>query len=140
MAVVFIVAADPELEPVALVAALRRPVEDRVIAHQELDPAAPGRIGLVDIAVVQSEDAEAEALGQIPDDVGAGLSRVAGGDRWQLIAHRLSPRPRLLPAAGEAEVGVELTAGRRHPGESPVHPLPERLQRLERGLRYDQHG
>jgi hypothetical protein len=47
LAVVFVVAADLELEPIALVAAFRRPVEDRVVAHQELDPAAPGRIGLV---------------------------------------------------------------------------------------------
>src|SRR2546429_3353431 len=134
LAVVFVVAADPELEPVALVAAFRRPVEDRVVAHQELDPAAPGRIGLVDVAVVQNEDAEAEALGQVPDDVGAGLPRVTGGDRWQLLEHRLGPLPRLLLAAGEAEVGVELTVGRRPPGEAPAHPLLERLQRLERGL------
>src|SRR5262249_11093563 len=37
---VFVVAADPELEPVALVAAFRRPVQDRVVGHQELDAAA----------------------------------------------------------------------------------------------------
>src|SRR5260370_1392091 len=129
LAVVFVVAADLELEPVALVAAFRRPVEDRVVAHQERDPAARVRIGVVDGAVVESEDAEAEALGQVPDDVGAGLPRVTGGDRWQLLEHRLGPLPRLLLAAGEAEVGVELTAGRRHPGEAPAHPLLERLHR-----------
>jgi hypothetical protein len=33
--------ADPELKPVALFAALRRAVEDSVVAHQELDPAGP---------------------------------------------------------------------------------------------------
>src|SRR5215475_1168027 len=108
---VFVVAADPELEPVALVAAVRRPVEDRIVAHQELDPAAPGRIGLVDGPVVQNEDGEAEVLGQVPDGVGAGLPGVTGGDRRQLPEHRLGPFPRLLLAAGEAEVGVELTVG-----------------------------
>src|SRR5262244_2297420 len=111
LVVVFVVAADPELEPVALVAAFRRPVEDRVVAHQELDPAAPGRIGVVDVAVVQSEGAEAEVLGQVPDDVGAGLPRVTGGDRWQLLKYRSGPLPRLLLAAGEAEAGVEVTVG-----------------------------
>ena len=35
---------------VALVASLRHPVQDRVVAHQELDPAPRGRIGLVDRA------------------------------------------------------------------------------------------
>src|SRR5437762_13738012 len=99
VAVVFVVAADPELEPVALVAAFRRPVEDRVVAHQELDPAAPGRIGVVDVAVVQNDDAEAEVLGQVPDDVGAGLSPVTGDVRWQLLEHRLSRRTSLLLSA-----------------------------------------
>jgi hypothetical protein len=46
--VVFVVASDPQLQPVALVAAFRCPVEDRVVAHQELDPAGAGRIGLAD--------------------------------------------------------------------------------------------
>src|SRR6266566_5209048 len=63
LAVVFVVAADPELELVVLVAAFRRPVEDRVVAHQELDPASPCRIGVVDRPVVQDEGAEALALG-----------------------------------------------------------------------------
>jgi hypothetical protein len=52
LAVIFVVAADPELEPVAFVSAIRRPVEDRVIAHQELNPAAASRIGVLDLAVV----------------------------------------------------------------------------------------
>ena len=54
---VLVVAADPGLERVALVAPLRRPVQDRVVAHQELDPAPRGRIGLVDRAVLAREDA-----------------------------------------------------------------------------------
>jgi len=54
---VLVVAADPGLERIALVASLRRPVEDRVVAHQELDPAPGGRIGLVDGAAGEREDA-----------------------------------------------------------------------------------
>src|SRR5271169_2024911 len=53
---VLVMAADPGLERVALVAPLRRPVEDRVVAHQELDPAPRGPIGLVDGAVLERED------------------------------------------------------------------------------------
>src|ERR1051325_5783018 len=45
---VFVVAADPELEPVSFIAAFGRAVEDPVVAHQELDAAAGGRVGLVD--------------------------------------------------------------------------------------------
>jgi hypothetical protein len=33
LAVVLVMAADPELEPIVLVAAFRRPVKDRVVAH-----------------------------------------------------------------------------------------------------------
>src|SRR5215472_15932797 len=66
--VVVLVAADPQLEGVALVPAFRRPVEDWVVAHQELDPARPGRVSLVDGPALQDEHAEAEILGQVPDD------------------------------------------------------------------------
>jgi hypothetical protein len=38
---VLIMGANPDLERVALVAAGGRPVENRVIGHQELDPRAP---------------------------------------------------------------------------------------------------
>jgi hypothetical protein len=38
---VLVVPADPELERIPLDAAFRRPVEDPVGAHQELDPASP---------------------------------------------------------------------------------------------------
>jgi hypothetical protein len=38
---------NPGLQCIALVAPLRRPIEDRVVAHQELDSAPGGRIGLV---------------------------------------------------------------------------------------------
>src|SRR5829696_8348897 len=57
LAVVLVVAAEPELPCVALVTALGHPVQDRVVAHQELDPAPGGRIGLVDDAVLECEGA-----------------------------------------------------------------------------------
>jgi hypothetical protein len=132
LGVVLVVGADPELEPIALVAAFRRPVEDRVVAHQELDPASSGRIGVVDDPVVQDEGAEALALGQVPDKVGAGLAGVAAGDRRQLLEYRRDPLARLLFAAREAEVNVEVTARRRHPGKTPAYPPLVRLQLLQR--------
>src|SRR5580693_9224001 len=54
---VLVMAADPGLERVALAAPLRRPVQDGVVAHQELDPARGGRIRLVDGAVLECEGA-----------------------------------------------------------------------------------
>ena len=54
---VLVMAADPGLERLALVAAFGSPVEDRVVAHQELDPARRGRIGLVDGAAGEREGA-----------------------------------------------------------------------------------
>src|SRR3954453_23476887 len=54
---VLVIAANPGLERLALVASLRRPVQDRVVAHQELDPAEGGPIGLVDSTVLEHEGA-----------------------------------------------------------------------------------
>src|SRR6266508_2134596 len=108
---VLVVPADPELERIALVAAFRHPVEDPVVAHQELDPARPGRIGVVDGPVIQDEGAEALALGQVPNYVGAALAGIALGDRRQGLDYRRDPLARLLLAARVTEVEVELTVG-----------------------------
>src|SRR5262249_56209098 len=98
-AIVLVVAADPELEPIALVASFRRPVEEPVVAHQELDPATPGRIGVVDSPVRRGEGAEALGLGQVTDDVGAAFARIAAGDRRPLVGYpRGPPAPLLLRA------------------------------------------
>src|SRR5438128_2983435 len=107
LALVLVVAADPELEPLALVAALRRAVQDRVVTHQELHTTRAGGIGVVDSPVVQGEDAEALGLGQVMDYVRACLPRIAGGDRRQLFEHRHDPLARLLLAARETECEVE---------------------------------
>src|SRR5512132_2910005 len=71
LALVLVVPADPELPVRALVAALRCVVEDRVVAHQELQSTPRRRVGVVDDAVASYERAEAGALGEVTGDVGA---------------------------------------------------------------------
>src|SRR5512133_2859686 len=61
---VLVVAAEPELPAVALVAALGHPVQDRVVAHQELHPPPGGRIALIDDAVLEGKDAHHRRLRQ----------------------------------------------------------------------------
>src|SRR3989442_14308031 len=112
LAVVLVVAADPELEPIGLVATFRRPVKDRVVAHQELDPTPPGRIALVDGPVIQDEGAEAGALRQVPDDLGAARAGIAIDDRRQGPEVLRNPRARLFLVARVPEVEVELAVGR----------------------------
>src|SRR6266566_9736941 len=115
--VVLVMAANPELEPIGLVATFRRPVKDRVVAHQELDPTPPGRIALVDGPAIQDEGAEAGALRQVSHDVGAARAGIAIDDGRQGPDVLRNPRARLLLAARVTEVQVELTVGRRHPGK-----------------------
>lgn len=86
LACVLVVPADPHLERVALVPPLRRPVEDPVVAHRELDAAGRGRVGLVDGAVVKDECAEALDLGEVARDIGAGRVCVVVDDRRRSCA------------------------------------------------------
>jgi hypothetical protein len=78
--------ADPELPFLALITALRCPVEEPVVGHQKLDPATGRRVRLVDGATLEYEDGEAEQLGQVSVDICAGLPGVAEGDRRQDVA------------------------------------------------------
>jgi len=78
--------ADPELKPVAFVAALRGTVEDRVVVHQELHAAIPCGIRVVDSSVIPGEGAEALALGEVADDVGTGIVSLP-----RLTSERLNP-------------------------------------------------
>src|SRR5580704_3652284 len=80
---ILVMAADPGLERFALAAPLRRPVEDRVVTHQELDPAACRRIGLVDGAVLDCEGAHRRRFGEVSGDIGSGRGRVLSHDRRQ---------------------------------------------------------
>src|SRR6266567_33396 len=68
--VVLVVAAHPHL--VALVAALRCPVEDRVVAHQELRAAGVAGVTVVHGVAVARECAYAVPLGEVAGDVRAG--------------------------------------------------------------------
>src|SRR5215212_3302019 len=58
-ALVLVVPADPELPILALFAAPGCMVEDRVVAHEELQTAPGRRVGLIHSAVVVDERAEA---------------------------------------------------------------------------------
>ena len=51
---------------------------------------------MVDGPVIQDESAEALALGQVPNDVGAALAGIAVGDRRQGLEYRRDPLARLL--------------------------------------------
>src|SRR5262249_59801822 len=70
LALVLVVPADPDLPGLALVAALGCVLEDRVVAHEKLQPTPRRRVRVVDGAIVLYEGAEPRALGQVTDDVG----------------------------------------------------------------------
>src|SRR5207237_5994465 len=57
-------------------------------------------------AVIQDEAAQAVALGQVPDGVGATLAGIALGDRRQGLGYRRDPIARLLLAARISELEV----------------------------------
>src|SRR5258708_4666424 len=132
VAAVLVVAVDPGLPRLALVSAFWHPVEDPVVAPQELNPPTRGRVRLVDGLGVQDEDAEAEALRQVTGHVGAVLAGIATGDGRQLLEHRRDPFARLLRTAGETHIGVEVAVVAGGPVEAPAHPLAIREQPLDR--------
>src|SRR5829696_6497862 len=70
--VVLVVSPDPELGFIVLVTPLRRPVEDRVVAHQELQSTGGGRVGVVDGAVLHGEGTHPGSLGDVAGHVGPG--------------------------------------------------------------------
>src|SRR6476660_4336321 len=113
---VSVVSADPELPILALVAPLRRVVEDRVVRHDELQPAPGRRVGVVDVLAVPDERAEPRALREVPDDVGPRRTGVLLHDRWERVPQRRAGRQadlrhrlaRLLLRLREAEVDVEV--------------------------------
>src|SRR2546423_15286220 len=77
--VVLVVSAQPHLA--VFVATLGRPVEDRVVAHQELGSAGVAGVAVVDVAPVAGERTDTVALGEVAGDVRAGRVGVLGGDR-----------------------------------------------------------
>src|SRR5689334_20621987 len=72
---VLVVAPEPELPVRALVATLRRVIQDRVVAHQELQATPRGRVRVVHRAVLENERAEARALGHVAGGVRSGHAR-----------------------------------------------------------------
>src|SRR5437870_11553518 len=72
---VLVVAADPHLRRVALVSSLRRPVEQGVVAQQELEAARVARVGVVDDVFCEREGAESWPLRQVASRVGAARGR-----------------------------------------------------------------
>src|SRR5215216_6222510 len=89
---VLVVAAYPHL--VALVAALRRPVEDRVIAHQELRAAGVAGVAVVDVVAVAREGADAVALREVAADIRPGGGGVLGDERRQAVTDLLVAQQR----------------------------------------------
>src|ERR671935_2556207 len=134
LALVLLVPADPDLPGLALVAALRCMVEDRVVAHQKLHSAARRRVGVVDGAVVAYERAEPKQLREVANEIGASRAGVVRGDGRQLVGHRLDSLARLPFAAREAEVEVEVGARGGDPGNTPAHAAFVGLQLLQRCL------
>src|SRR6266516_7205625 len=72
---VLIVAPDPHLGRVTLVASRRRPVEECVEAEHEFEAASGGRVRVVDDPVLEGERAEDQPFRQVPSRVGAALGR-----------------------------------------------------------------
>src|SRR5918994_6653211 len=66
---VLVVAADPHVGRVALVASLRSPIEQPVEAHHELEAARSGRVRVVDDAVGEREGAQHWRLRQVSGGV-----------------------------------------------------------------------
>src|SRR5918994_5697692 len=95
LVLVLVVAADPKLPILfALGTTLRRVIEDRVVRHDELQPTPRRGVRVVDLVPVAGEGAEARALGEVADDVGARRTGVVLDDR----------RGRIHRARGEAEL------------------------------------
>src|SRR6202012_880405 len=82
---VFVVAADPQLPSLALIASFGRSVKDPVVGHQELHSATGRRVGLVADPVLQGEGREAEQFGEVAVDVGAGCLGITERDWGQLV-------------------------------------------------------
>src|ERR671937_2363459 len=111
LALVLVVPADPNLPGLALVAAVRCVVEDRVVTHQKLHSAARGRVGVVDGVVVAYERAEPKQLREVANEIGASRAGVVRGDGRQLVGYRLDSLAR-LPFAARG-IGVEVELGSR---------------------------
>src|ERR687898_27695 len=89
---VLVVAADPHLRRVALVASLRRPVQQPVEAHHEFEAARGGRVRVVHVRALEGEGAQHRPLRHVAGGVCPARDRqlgngteVASQERLQLL-------------------------------------------------------
>ena len=85
LALVFVVAAQPAHGLIAFVAALRSPVEYRVVAHQELRTPGVAGVAVVDGVALKSERAQSVPLGEIAVDVRPGRAGVLACNQRQFL-------------------------------------------------------
>src|SRR5919201_5487046 len=109
-------ATHPGLPPIALVAAFRDDVKVVVGGVEEVDSARVRRVRMEDPPIVPGEDAETLPIG------------IARSQRSVVVDLVFL----LLRRERGAVVEVELRLARRDPVEPPPHPLPVRLELLER--------
>src|ERR1017187_1366450 len=141
LAVIFVVAVEPVLALIALVAPFRSAIKDRVIPHQELCAAGVARVAVIHGVALARKRADAMSLGEIAFQIRPARGGVLDRElRRVLTEGRLVPQhsqePKLVRlgqwcgwSAGHvlsgrhAEVEVEfgLVAGR--PLEAPTHAL-----------------
>src|SRR5262245_14541958 len=107
---VLVVPPDPELPVVvALLSAFRGVVEDRVVAHEELQPAPRRGVGVEDLVAVADERAEPGALGEVAGCVGARGAGVVLDDRREPApGHPRDDFAALFRRVREPEVEVEV--------------------------------
>src|SRR5471030_1033220 len=123
---ILVVTTDPGHRPgqFRLVAALRRDVEQVIGAVQQVKPAAVGRIGVKDHAVLAAKGTDARVLLAV-----------------RLDGVEIVPEGRLVLGERDAIVEVEVDARRRDPAESPAHALAVGLELLDRPARdHDERG
>src|SRR5215211_6156085 len=135
---VLVMAANPGLEGLPLIASLRRPVEDGVVAHHELDPAERGPIRLVGGVVLEGESAHRWYFRDVSGDVRTARGRVLGRDRRQVALARRHELAYLLLCQRGAHVEAEVGVHRRDPGDAPTHPLLVGLKLVERSAGNEQ--
>src|SRR5262249_39092554 len=115
---ILVVPAEPErCVGVVFLAPHRCSVEQAVVHHRELEPAGGAYIGAVDGAVRERVRAQAWPLSDVARRVRAARLGILLDDRGYLA---LQERLQLLLRMHEADIPVEVAAGRRSPVQAPA--------------------
>src|SRR5215470_314419 len=117
--VVLVVAADPHLGRVPLVAAEGGAVEEAVVSDHEFEPAGGRRVGQVYGSVVERVGAHRRRLGQVCRGLGPAVLREPAGYWGNAAGQELARR---LRRAGDLKVEVVVAAVGGGPREAPPHP------------------